>query len=110
MTTLDGFHTYVALSRSRGRETIRLLRDFHHDLLQKHPSVHIIPENEHLRVLNEFTRPRSEFTHVKQTLEPSVKARETCNAHPYGEKSWASNAMRTHMKWGPGSDPHRIIT
>lgn len=60
VNTLDGFHTYVALSRSRGRETIRLLRDFRHELLQKHPSVHLVPEDERLRVLDEYTKLRAE--------------------------------------------------
>jgi len=36
--TLSPFSVYVALSRSRGRDTIRLLRDFDVNLFQNHPS------------------------------------------------------------------------
>lgn len=36
--TLSAFGVYVALSRSRGRKTIRLLRDFDESLFQNHPS------------------------------------------------------------------------
>ncbi len=61
VNTLDVFHTYVASSQLRGRETIRLLQDFRHELLQKHPSVHLIPEDKHLRVLNEFTKLKFEL-------------------------------------------------
>lgn len=35
---LDPFGVYVALSRSRGRETIRLLGDFDDKLFTAHPS------------------------------------------------------------------------
>ena len=36
--SLSPFSIYVALSRSRGRDTIRLLRDFDPNLFQNHPS------------------------------------------------------------------------
>jgi len=35
---LSPFSVYVALSRSRGRDTIRLLREFDANLFQNHPS------------------------------------------------------------------------
>ena len=35
---LNGFNAYVALSRSRGRDTIRLLREFRSDIFTHHPS------------------------------------------------------------------------
>jgi hypothetical protein len=35
---LSPFNAYVALSRSRGRDTIRLLRDFDNNLFLRHPS------------------------------------------------------------------------
>ncbi len=38
MGTLSPFSVYVALSQSRGRDTIRLLQDFDPNLFQKHPS------------------------------------------------------------------------
>jgi hypothetical protein len=36
--SLSPFNAYVALSRSRGRSTIRLLRDFNDSLFICHPS------------------------------------------------------------------------
>ncbi|KAG1725054.1 uncharacterized protein EDB91DRAFT_1062478 [Suillus paluster] len=36
--SLSPFNVYVALSRSHGRESIRLLRDFDKDLFLRHPS------------------------------------------------------------------------
>ncbi len=38
---LSPFGAYVALSRSRGRDTIRLLREFDEELFQHHPSEHL---------------------------------------------------------------------
>jgi ATP-dependent exoDNAse (exonuclease V) alpha subunit len=35
---LTSFNAYVALSRSRGRDTIRLLRDFDEKLFTTHPN------------------------------------------------------------------------
>ncbi|KAF9492436.1 hypothetical protein BDN71DRAFT_1509447 [Pleurotus eryngii] len=43
---LDPFHAYVALSRSRGRDTIRLFRDSPTRLITTHPSNDLIPEDE----------------------------------------------------------------
>jgi ATP-dependent exoDNAse (exonuclease V) alpha subunit len=42
---------YVALSRSRGRDTIRLLRDFDKAIFTKHPSEHLWKEDERLEGL-----------------------------------------------------------
>lgn len=53
---LDPFHAYVALSRSRGRETIRLLRDFDHKLLCHHPCEDLRKEDERLLELAMKTR------------------------------------------------------
>lgn len=53
--SMDPFHAYVALSRSRGRDTIRLLRDFDSRLLTTHPSVHLRPEDARLEQLNATT-------------------------------------------------------
>ncbi|KAG9225266.1 hypothetical protein CCMSSC00406_0007097 [Pleurotus cornucopiae] len=54
--SLDPFHAYVALSCSRGHSTIRLLRDFRAELLQEHPSEHLVPEDARLAQLDNVTR------------------------------------------------------
>ena len=51
--SLSPFSVYVALSRSRGRDTIRLLRDF--DLFQHHPSEALRTEMKMLEELDETT-------------------------------------------------------
>ena len=47
---------YVALSRSRGRDTIQLLRDFDNNLYQNHPSEALRREMTRLKGLNNATR------------------------------------------------------
>lgn len=54
--TLSPFSAYVALSRSRGRDTVRLLRDFDDNLFQNHPSEALRREMIRLEGLNEATR------------------------------------------------------
>ncbi len=54
--SLDPFHAYVALSRSRGRSTLRLLRGFRTELLTEHPSEHLIPEDDRLDALDHKTK------------------------------------------------------
>ena len=49
---------YVALSRGRGREQIRLLRDFNDDLFTKHPSEDLRMEDARLTMLTEMTKDR----------------------------------------------------
>jgi ATP-dependent exoDNAse (exonuclease V) alpha subunit len=49
---LSPFGAYVALSRSRGRDTIRLLRVFDEELFQHHPSEALRLEMERLEALN----------------------------------------------------------
>ena len=49
---------YVALSRGRGREQIRLLRDFDDDLFTKHPSEDLRIEDERLDKLTELTKEK----------------------------------------------------
>ena len=53
---LSPFSVYVALSRSRGRGTIRILRDFDPSLLLHHPSDDLRKEMERLELLNEQTK------------------------------------------------------
>lgn len=45
---LTGFNAYVALSRSSGRETIRLLRDFNNKLFTQHPNEDLRMEDRRL--------------------------------------------------------------
>ena len=54
--SLSPFSVYVALSRSRGRDTIRLLRDFDVNLFQNHPSEALRTEMMRLEGLNVATR------------------------------------------------------
>ena len=45
------FSAYVALSRSRGRDSVRLLRDFDDTIFTKHPSEDLRREDERLKIL-----------------------------------------------------------
>ncbi|EAU80832.2 hypothetical protein CC1G_04942 [Coprinopsis cinerea okayama7 len=60
---ISPFNVYVALSRSRGREHIRLLRDFDEGLLTRHPSEDLRREMMRIRALDaettEWWRPRA---------------------------------------------------
>ena len=53
-----GFAVYVALSRSRGRPTIRLLRDFDENLFTEHPSEELRREDIRLSMLEKKTLER----------------------------------------------------
>lgn len=53
---LTPFNAYVALSRSSGRETIRLLRDFDDSLFTTLPSLELEVEDQRLKDLNEETK------------------------------------------------------
>ncbi len=57
-TPMDGFHAYVALSRSRGRDTVRILRDFNLDVLMTPPSPELTLEDTWLRRLHDDTLRR----------------------------------------------------
>lgn len=52
---LSPFNAYVALSRGRSRETIRLLRDFDDKLFTRHPSESLRVEDQRLRELTTQT-------------------------------------------------------
>ena len=56
MGSLSPFSVYMALSRSRGRDTIRLLRGFDPKLFQKHPSEALRSDMRRLQELNEGTK------------------------------------------------------
>lgn len=53
--SLSPFSIYVALSRSRGRDTIRLLRDFDEKLFTSHPSESLRVEMKRLEKLDRIT-------------------------------------------------------
>ena len=55
---LTSFNAYVALSRSRGRSSIRLLREFENALFTTHPSRALEIEDIRLRRLAELTRAK----------------------------------------------------
>jgi hypothetical protein len=57
---VDPFAAYVALSRSRGRHSIRLLRDFDDHIFTKHPSEDLRAEDVRLSILAEKTKTRFE--------------------------------------------------
>jgi len=52
---LTPFNVYVALSRARGRDGVRLLRDFDENLLMTHPSEHLRIEDERLAMMDRET-------------------------------------------------------
>lgn len=52
---LSPFNAYVALSRSRRRETIRILRDFDNNLFIRHPSEDLRIEDKRIDELNLLT-------------------------------------------------------
>lgn len=52
---LDAFHAYVTLSRSQGRDTVRLLRDFDEKLFTIHPSEYLQKEDNQLEMLERET-------------------------------------------------------
>ena len=54
------FGAYVALSRGRGRESIRLLRDFKDNLFTRHPSENLRLEDLQLEELSRKTKERWE--------------------------------------------------
>jgi ATP-dependent exoDNAse (exonuclease V) alpha subunit len=58
---LNGFNAYVALSRSRGRKTIRLLREIDTKLFTEHPSERLHEEDVRLTRLEMETLERYEI-------------------------------------------------
>jgi len=52
---LTAFNAYVSLSRGKGRQSIRLLRDFEDNLLQTVPSQALLEEESRLAILSEET-------------------------------------------------------
>ena len=74
--TLSPFNAYVALSRSKGRDTIRLLRDFEDNLFTRHPSENLREEELRLTQLAESTK--TDYYSGKYTL--LVKRKSRCNA------------------------------
>lgn len=66
--SLSPFSAYVALSRSRGRDNIRLLRDFDANMFQNHPSEALRWDMRRLEKLNETTKTEWLTEHPSQTL------------------------------------------
>jgi hypothetical protein len=54
--SLSPFSMYVALSRSRGRRTIRILRDFDPSILMHHPSEDLRKDMMRLERLDKQTK------------------------------------------------------
>jgi hypothetical protein len=67
---LSPFNAYVALCRSRGRETITLLRDFDDNLFIRHPSEDLRIEDERIDGLVKQTYSR--YTKGKYNPEATV--------------------------------------
>jgi hypothetical protein len=55
---LNAFNAYVAISRGRSRETLRLLRDFNSSIFTKHPSVDLAECDKRLDILDKETDRR----------------------------------------------------
>ena len=55
---VDLFAIYIVLSRSRGRKTVRLLREFNQAIFTKHPLEYLCLEDEHLDKLAKDTTIR----------------------------------------------------
>ncbi|KAH9017284.1 hypothetical protein EDB84DRAFT_1522243 [Lactarius hengduanensis] len=55
---LTGFNAHVALSRSRGRDTIRLLRNFDQRIFTVHPNEQLRAEDDRLAALEANTLQR----------------------------------------------------
>ena len=53
---LNLFNLYVALSRSSGRDTIRLLRDFDDQIFLKTHDVALLAEDDRMERLNDITQ------------------------------------------------------
>ncbi|EUC62460.1 ATP-dependent DNA helicase pif1, putative, partial [Rhizoctonia solani AG-3 Rhs1AP] len=69
---LTPFNAYVALSRSSGAATIRLLRDFDDALFQQPPSHELEAEDQRLLELNNTTKDR--WVRVLPVWDNSIEA------------------------------------
>jgi ATP-dependent exoDNAse (exonuclease V), alpha subunit - helicase superfamily I member len=65
---LSPFNAYVALSRSRGRQNIRLLRDFDDSLFTHHPCEALRDEDERLQRMNDKTK--TQFSQGAYSYKP----------------------------------------
>ena len=71
---LTPFNTYVALSQSRGRNGIHLLRDFGERLFTYHPSEHLRREDTRLNQLDDETKKRWEVFQAECWEQGDVSA------------------------------------
>lgn len=69
---LTPFNVYVALSRSSGADTIRLLRDFDPTLFTKHPSEYLRQEDKRLEHLDRETKVRWDAVFARSVGSASV--------------------------------------
>ncbi|KAF8262735.1 hypothetical protein EI94DRAFT_1600970 [Lactarius quietus] len=69
--SLTAFNTYVALSRSRGRKTIRLLRDFDENLFMARPDEQLHREDLHLAELVNQTETCYHSNNLQLLAQPS---------------------------------------
>ena len=58
---LSPFSVYIALSRSRGHQIIRILREFDHTLFMHHPSEDLRLDMERLQHLERVTKKEFEM-------------------------------------------------
>ena len=101
---LTTFNAYVALSRSRGRSTIRLLRPFDEKLFTIHPSEELRKEDQRLAVLEENTIVKYDAgeytiagTRCLQFLRDTVQSKQFFN---HSSSLNTSNILPAHCpKW-----------
>jgi hypothetical protein len=79
--SLSPFSAYVALSRSRGRGTIRILRDFDPALFMHHPSEDLRADMVRLQRLDEETK--TAYERNKMRLVKSMISLEELRAHKF---------------------------
>ncbi|EAU83557.2 ATP-dependent DNA helicase PIF1 [Coprinopsis cinerea okayama7 len=85
---LSPFNAYVALSRGRGRDSIRLLRPFQEELFTVHPSEELREEMQRLEMLDRITRQRFE---QRNSIGTSLDMDVQRNEDSYYKKNWLYN-------------------
>jgi hypothetical protein len=77
-SSLSPFNAYVALSRSKGRDTIRLLRDFDDNLFTRHPSDNLREEEHRLAKLADETK--------RDYYNGNIRKKGICHSGIYSHK------------------------
>ncbi|KAH9025253.1 hypothetical protein EDB84DRAFT_1613857 [Lactarius hengduanensis] len=96
--SLTGFNAYVALSRSRGRDTIRLLRDFDPRLFTVHPSEQLRNEDDRLAALETATLLRYRSGEFGSFCAPTSQLTMCVQRYNWLEHQYDSTAI-------PGTAP-----